>query len=111
MTSPFRGPDPRVTEGLRHYFDGPDPGTMLSRLEVALGRLPVRDSSWDVLAAWARPRVLGAAMAAAVLLGLALWRGWGQEERTQSPISVAILEAPRPGEVNPVMHTVLEEGP
>lgn len=114
MTSPFSGsPDPRITEALRDYFEGPDPTGLVARLEGTLSRLPPRDNtSWEVLAGWARPRVLAAAMAAAFLLGVALWQNWWKhEDSTSTPISVAILEAPRPVEVNPVMHTVLEEDP
>ena len=108
--SPFgSGPDPRVTEALRRHFEGPAPSGMLARLEGALARLPERDSEWDVLARWARPRVLAAAMAAGFLLGGTLWSKWWKDDEVPTPISVAILEAARSFEVNPVMHAVLEE--
>jgi hypothetical protein len=72
--SPFGSrPDPRLTEALKHHFEGPDP------------------------------------MAAVFLLGASLWSKWWQDDEVPTPISVAILEAPRPFDVNPVMHAVLEE--
>lgn len=108
--SPFDSrPDPRLVDGLRAHFHGPDSAGMIARLEGALARLPERDTEWDVLAGWARPRVLAAAMAAGFLLGLTLWRQWWRTDVPPTPISVAILEAPRPVEVNPVMHAILEE--
>lgn len=107
--SPFRpAPDPRLREALTSYFEGPDPAGMLARLEGTLAGLSERESGLDVLARWARPRVLAAAMAAGFLLGIALWRTWWRQAEPATPISVAILEA-RPAEVNPVMHTVLED--
>lgn len=103
-------PDRRTAEALGVHFEGPDPKGFLARLGGVLRGLPQCDSEWDVLATWARPRVLAAAMVAGFLLGMAMWQTW----RTRgvapaSPVSVAMLEAIRPPEVNPVVNVVLEE--
>jgi hypothetical protein len=99
-----------VGEALGAHFSGPEPGRFLARLEEALHQLPARDSQWDVLAAWARPPVVAAAMAAAFLLGVAIWQS-GRERSPvpDSPVSMAILETVRPLELNPVINAVLED--
>jgi hypothetical protein len=103
-------PERRYAEALGAHFEGPDAKGFLARLGGVLRGLPERDSEWDVLAAWARPRVLAAAMVAGFLLGMAMWRTWRSRGLAPtSAVSVAMLEAIRPPEVNPVVNVVLEE--
>jgi hypothetical protein len=64
-----------------------------------------------VLAHWARPGVLTAALAAGLLLGTAVWRSW--RERTVPhgagpAVSVALLEEPRIT-TSPIVYTVMGE--
>jgi hypothetical protein len=103
-------PERRIAEALGAHFAGPDPSGFLARLGRTLRGLPERDSEWDVLATWARPRVMAAAMAAGFLLGMAMWQSLRNRGAIpESPISVAILETARPLEMNPVINVVLEE--
>ncbi len=66
---PFES-DPDVALGrlLREHLDAGDEGRFVARVRAAL--LAERDTSWDVLARWARP---GLAAAASVVIGLGLW--------------------------------------
>ena len=94
---PFGGPAPEVAELLRHEFEGPDGPSFIDRLRVRLRALPARDTEWDVLAGWARPGVLVAAVAAGLLLGVTLWRNWYVNSGSAPPaVSIAMLEEPRP---------------
>ena len=94
---PFESPSPEVGELLRRDFEGPDGPSFVNRLAVRLRALPARDTEWDVLAAWARPRVLAAALAAGLLLGIAVWQNWREKSSPVAPaVSVAMLEEPRP---------------
>ncbi len=107
----FHGdPDPRVAEALAAHFGGPDSGGFVARLGTTLRGLPARDSEWDVLATWARPRVVAAAMAAGFLLGMMMWQRWQRPvEDSVSPVSVAVFDTPQPPELNPVINVVLED--
>lgn len=113
MSEAFRSDsDRRIGTALESHFQGPDPEGFVARLEQTLGRLPARDSQWDILAAWARPRVMAAGLAAAFLLGMTAWQRWqgrSVEMAQSSPVSVAILESARPGAVLPVISVVLED--
>ncbi len=113
MNDPIRlpgQPDRRTAEALGVHFEGPDPKGFLVRLGEVLRGLPERDTEWDVLATWARPRVMAAAMAAGFLLGMAMWQTWRNRGSTpESPLSVAILETARPPALNPVINVVLED--
>ena len=105
------GRDPELGELMAEAFDGPDPGGYLARLGTALSRLPSRRSQWDVLAEWARPSVLVAAIAAGFVLGLTLWHHWRERMdpvAATNPVSMAMLDASRLGETQ-VIYTVLEE--
>jgi hypothetical protein len=94
---PFGGPAPEVSELLRRDFEGPDGPSFIDRLAVVLRALPARDTEWDVLAGWARPGVLVAAVAAGLLLGVTLWQNWYVRSGAVAPaVSVAMLEEPRP---------------
>ena len=103
-------PDPTIRSLIESEFEGPDPERFLGRLRRELAVLPARDTEWDVLAHWARPGVLAAAMAAGMLLGLTFWKSW--RDRPQSSngpaMSVALLEEPRITS-SPIVYTVLGE--
>src|SRR5689334_23096866 len=93
---PFGGPAPEVSELLRRDFEGPDGPSFIDRLTGVLRALPARDTEWDVLAGWARPGVLVAAVAAGLLLGVTLWQNWYVKAGAVAPaVSVAMLEEPR----------------
>ena len=114
MTDLFQpDPDRRIRQALRSYFSGPDPDGYGDRLASIMGRLPGRDTGWEILAGWARPRVLAAAMAAGFLLGMTMWQQWqGRLSRVagpQSPVSVALLENPGPGAAIPAINAALED--
>ena len=69
--SPFdAGPDTELGRLLRERLTGPEPGAFLRRLRLVVAATPAGDE-WDVLAGWARPRV----MAMAVAAGFVLWLG------------------------------------
>ena len=53
---------------LREHLSGPDDATFVARIRAAL--LAERDSSWDVLARWARP---GLVAAASIAFALGVW--------------------------------------
>ena len=70
--SPFDNqPDPELGRLLRERLTGPAPEAFLRRLRLALAA--ERADQWDVLAGWARPRVLAAAIAAGFFLWLGAW--------------------------------------
>jgi hypothetical protein len=72
--SPFdQSPDPELGRLLRDRLTGSSPEAFLRRLRLALAE--VQADQWDVLAGWARPRVLAAAIAAGFLLWLGAWFG------------------------------------
>lgn len=104
------GRDAELGELMAEVLDGPDPTGYLARLGSTLAGLPSRRSSWDVLAEWARPSVLVAALVAGFILGLALWQNWRERfaPSAVTPVSVAMLDASRLGEKQ-VIYTVLEE--
>lgn len=103
------GRDHEMGELVAEVLDGPDPSGYLARLGTALSSIPSRRSQWDVLAEWARPSVLVAAMAAGFILGFTLWQHWRERiEPGTVPVSVAMLDASRLGETQ-VIYTMLEE--
>ncbi|HEU5217523.1 MAG TPA: hypothetical protein VFU23_02635 [Gemmatimonadales bacterium] len=71
--SPFdHEPDPELGRMLREALTGPEPEAFLRRLRMAAAEAG-RADQWDVLAGWARPRVMAMAVAAAFLLWLGTW--------------------------------------
>ena len=70
-------PDPAVGQLLRSAFDTPDPAGFAARVIAGLRR-PPRETSWDVLARWARPGLAAAALAA---LALTVWALAASPER------------------------------
>ncbi len=106
-------PDRELGSLIRDAYHGPDSDLFLARLRGTLGTLPARASQWDVLATWARPRVVAVAAAAAFLLGVALWQTW--QTQTGGPtvaapsVSVAILDAATsPPDEAQILYAVLE---
>ena len=85
--SPFDNqPDPVLGRMLRDRLTGSAPEAFLRRLRHAIAA--DKASEWDVLAGWARPRVLAAAIAAGFLLWLGAW--FGQTSlHTEAGVSVA----------------------
>lgn len=104
-------PDDELSRRLREDFDGPDPAAYLGRLGRYLAGLPERDSEWDVLAHWARPGVVVAAMAASFLLGVALlgsWREHGHPPEAPVSMPAAALMAPTGTDPAVITFAVLE---
>jgi hypothetical protein len=92
--SPFdKGPDPELGRLLRERLTGPEPEAFLRRLRLAAAGVPAGDQ-WDVLAGWARPRVMAVAVAAGFLLWLSVWLGSAQTAGEGRPgVQVASLPA------------------
>lgn len=111
--SPFsRGPDDELGRLLGAELAGPDAEAYLGRLRQYLAGLPERDSQWEVLARWARPGVLVAAMAAGFLLGVALLNSWHAHRKSgtlaASGMPAAALMAPTATEPGTITFAVLE---
>lgn len=108
---PFRpSPDEALGRLLSEELAGPDPDGFLARLRLHLAALPSQPSEWDILARWAHPRVVVAAMAAAFLLGVALytnWRSHGSEPSTMAGIPAAAIMAPT-ADPGPITFAILE---
>ena len=90
--SPFDNqPDPVLGRLLRERLTGPAPEAFLRRLRQAVAA--DKASEWDVLAGWARPRVLAAAIAAGFLLWLGAWFGQVSAHTDPGVPMAATLEA------------------
>ncbi len=71
--SPFdHQSDPELGRMLREQLTGPAPEAFLRRLRLAVAGAG-RGTQWDVLAHWAEPRVMAAAIAAGFLIWLGAW--------------------------------------
>lgn len=105
-------PDDELGRRLREELEGPDPAAYLGRLRRYLLALPERDTEWEVLAAWARPGVIAAAVAATILLGVALLGTWRQHPdpvpEQVAAVPVAALMAPTGGDPAVITLSVLE---
>ena len=89
-TSPFdQTPDPELGRLLRERLTGSSPEAFLRRLRLALAG--EQADQWDVLAGWARPRVLAAAIAAGFLLWLGAW--FGGAAHTDPGVTMASIPA------------------
>ena len=76
-TSPFDNqPDEVLGRILRDELTGPRPEAFLGRLRLAVAQAGP-GSQWDILAGWARQRVMAAALAAALLLWFGSWLALG----------------------------------
>jgi hypothetical protein len=90
--SPFdQTPDPELGRLLRERLTGTAPEAFLRRLRLAVAG--ERSDQWDVLAGWARPRVLAAAIAAGFLLWLGAWFGQSQTHADPAVTMAASLPA------------------
>jgi hypothetical protein len=69
-------PDETLGALLRVGLDGAEPAAFVARLRHAVVEAERRES-WDILAAWARPGVVAAGLAAAMLLWVVLTRDAG----------------------------------
>jgi hypothetical protein len=70
MTSPFdSGPDEALGRLLRDALEPDHHGAFVTRMAAAI-RADARETTWDILAGWARP---GVAAAATIALLLAMW--------------------------------------
>lgn len=69
-------PDDELGALLRAALDGPASGVFAARLRGAVVRAE-RAESWEVLARWARPGLVAAGLAAAMLLWVVLTRDVG----------------------------------
>ena len=82
---------------LREQLSGPRPEAFLQRLRLAVAGAE-RPGEWDVLAGWARPRV----MALAVAAGLLLWLGaWFSANQSSAEPGVTVASLPAHSMVNP----------
>jgi hypothetical protein len=90
--SPFdHEPDEELGRILREQLTGPAPEAFLRRLRSAIAD-SARGNEWDVLAVWARPRVMAVAVAAGFLLWVGAW--FASEERpADQGVTVASLPA------------------
>jgi hypothetical protein len=90
--SPFDNqPDPELGRMLREQLTGSAPEAFLRRLRLAIAA--DRGSQWDVLAGWARPRVLAMAIAAGFLLWLGAWFSQSSAHGDPGQTMAASLEA------------------
>ena len=98
--SPFDGePDPELGRMLREALTGPEPEAFLRRIRLAVAGTE-RGDQWDVLAGWARPRVMAIAVAAGFLLWLGTWFS-----RPPAPADAGVTMASLPA------HTVVSSQP
>jgi hypothetical protein len=108
--SPFDNqPDPELGRLLREQLTGPDPDEFLLRLKGAV--LAERGDQWDVLAGWARPRVLAGAIAAGFLLWLGAWFSTarsGDGGLSAASISAQAVVSPQAPAVDEIMLALRE---
>jgi hypothetical protein len=109
--SPFDNqPDEALGRILRAELTGPAPEAFLRRLRQAIaGAEP--GTQWDVLAGWARPRVMAAAIAAALLLWFGSWLA--SAPSGDAGVMVASLPAhtvlsPQPPPVDEILSALME---
>ncbi|HEU4827584.1 MAG TPA: hypothetical protein VFT04_00170 [Gemmatimonadales bacterium] len=88
MTSPFNGgPDEALGRLLRDALEPAHHGAFVTRMAAVL-RADARETTWDILAGWART---GVAAAAAIALALALWLAESRpSERNISTLADAV---------------------
>lgn len=112
--SPFDNqPDPEMGRLLRERLTGPAPEAFLRRLKGAVAA--ERADQWDVLAGWARPRVLAAAIAAGFLLWLGAWFGDGRSGDAgvtmASTLPAQAVVSGQPPAVDEIMLALRDGGP
>jgi hypothetical protein len=98
---------------LREQLSGSRPEAFLERMRLAVAGSAVPDGM-DVLAGWARPRVMALAVAAGLLLWLGAW--FSANQNTSEPgVTVASLPShklvnPQPPDVDEIMGVLLAGG-
>jgi hypothetical protein len=111
MKSPFDNePDLELGRALRTVLTGPAPEAFLQRLKGAIAGVE-QGSQWDILAAWSRPRVMIAAIAAAFLLWFGGWMATSLD--LEPGVMVASLPAhtvlsPQPPPVDEILSALME---
>jgi len=110
--SPFdQEPDPALGLLLREALTGPEPEAFLRRLRVAAAAAE-RGDQWDVLAGWARPRVMAMAVAAGFLLWLGAWfgeaSGFGDTGVTMASLPAQTVVSSQPPAVDEIMSALRE---
>lgn len=103
-------PDEELGRALRSALTGPEPEAFLQRLKVSIAGVE-QGSQWDILAAWSRPRVMLAAIAAAFLLWFGSWMATSLDQETG--VMVASLPAhtvlsPQPPPVDEILSALME---
>ena len=111
-SSPFDNqPNEVLGRMLREELTGSEPEAFLHRLRGAVAEAGT-GSQWDVLAGWARPRVMAAAIAAALLLWFGSW--FASSTSADEPgVMVASMPAhtvlsPQPPPVDEIMSALME---
>jgi len=100
-------PDEELGALLRAQLEGPEPAQFVARLRAAVVQAD-RAESWEVLAGWARPGLVAAGLAAAMLL----WAVLTQDTvRPPGPggVSVQELIAGQPASGEVLISAVLED--
>lgn len=96
---------------LREQLTGPAPEAFLSRMRLAVAGAE-RPSQWDVLAGWARPRVMAFALAAALLLWLGAWLESGRSTAdpgvTMASLPTQTVVSSQPPAVDEIMAALRE---
>jgi hypothetical protein len=110
--SPFdHEPDPELGRMLREALTGPEPEAFLQRLRMAAAGAE-RGDQWDVLAGWARPRVLAMTVAAGFLLWLGAWFGQSAPPAdaglTMASMPAQAVVSSQPPDVDEIMSALRE---
>ena len=109
MLSPFdHQRDEELGRVLREQLTGPAPEAFLRRLRHELAGAE-RATQWDVLSGWSRPRVMAAAIAAALLLWLGAWLERGRIPEDQGALlSAQSVVGPQPPRADEIMMALRE---
>jgi hypothetical protein len=109
--SPFDNePDEELGRLLRAELTGSAPEAFLARLRLAVAGAEPGGSQWEVLASWLRPRVMAAAIAAALLLWFGSWLAGSPADTgtmvAQFPAHTVL--SPQPPQVDEIMSALME---
>ena len=111
-TSPFDNqPDEVLGRMLREQLTGPRPEVFLARLRQAIAAAGP-GSQWEVLAAWSRPRMMAAAIAAALLLWLGSWLAMDSARQRAGQLAASLpaqtVLSSQPPPVDEIMSAMME---